>query len=178
MIQFRISSHFVLSGRGYWCNCWRNFVCLIFCGLKYCVTFISLLSSLFVIYISYKMNSEVVVACDWLKCVESLLGKVNTLNFTDKYRVITSLKPTPDLSISSKSKSHNRHFHRSVYKTPWIVGCSHLNKLFCWCCLFFSNDTNAWNTSGYDDLNNLSGAIKRHQNSQSHRRYVIVDMYL
>lgn len=110
-----------------------------------------------------------IVPCSDLKCVQSLTsgGKVKSLTLPDKEQLISSPKPTPDLLISQSSKSHKRQFNRSVYKTHWVAGCSHSNKLYCWCCIFFSNEKNAWNTFSYDDLNNISNAIKRHQNSQN-----------
>lgn len=39
------------------------------------------------------MNSETpaIVPCEGLKCVKSVLGKVNTLSFTEKYNLVTSL---------------------------------------------------------------------------------------
>jgi hypothetical protein len=94
------------------------------------------------------MEEEEVVPCDCdnFKCVQVLLGegKVKSLNFSQKKLLISSPKPTPDLCISQSSKSHKRQFNRSVYKTHWIVGCSHTNKLYCWNCIFFSNDKNVW----------------------------------
>ena len=65
------------------------------------------------------MNSEThaIFPCEGFRCVQSLLGNVSTLSFQDKYHLVTSPKPTPDLIISHKSKSHNRYFHRLVYKT-------------------------------------------------------------
>ena len=117
---------------------------------------------------------EEIVPCGEF-CVRVLIGEgiVKSLNFEQKKLLISSPKPTPDLCISQTSKSHKRQFNRSVYKTHWIVGCSHINKLFCYSCIFFSNDLNVWNSSGYDDLNNLAGAIKRHMNSQKHMNAVI-----
>lgn len=118
---------------------------------------------------------EPVVSCEDLKCVGFLIAeeKVKSLSFAQKKQLVSSPKPTPDLCITQISKSHKRQFNRTVYKTHWIVGCSHSNKLYCWCCIFFSNDKNVWNSSGYDDLNNLAGAMKRHMNSQKHMSAVI-----
>lgn len=113
---------------------------------------------------------EEIVPCEDLKCVQVLIGKdkVKSLTFAQKKQLICSLKPTPDLSICQISKTHKRKFHRSVYKTSWIVGCSHSNKLYCWCCIFFSDEISAWNKAGFNDLTNISGAIKRHANSHKH----------
>ncbi|XP_063387958.1 zinc finger MYM-type protein 1-like [Cydia fagiglandana] len=116
-----------------------------------------------------------VVPCDGLRCVHVLVkqGKLKSLSFAEKRDIISAPKPTPDLCISQSSQRHKRKFSRAVYKTHWIVGCSHTNKMYCWCCIFFSNDINVWNSSGYEDLNNLSGAIKRHTNSGKHLSAVI-----
>ncbi|KAF2891388.1 hypothetical protein ILUMI_14785 [Ignelater luminosus] len=43
-----------------------------------------------------------------------------------------------------------------------------MQKLFCWPCLLFSVEISVWNKNGFDDLNNLSKARKRHENSKCH----------
>lgn len=121
------------------------------------------------------MSGETVNCADLTFCIETLVfkGQATRLSFSEKKQIISSPKPTPNLKIFQPSKTHNRYFNRSIYNTVWIAGCSHINKLFCWYCIFFSNDKNVWNTSGYNDLNNISTAIKRHQNSHKHLSAVI-----
>lgn len=82
--------------------------------------------------------------------------------------LISSPRPTPDLSLTQKCYRSERRFHRSLYKTNWLVGCSHTNKLYCWSCILFSNVKTVWNNSGFNDLRNLSNLVKKHSNSLKH----------
>ncbi|XP_035205067.1 zinc finger MYM-type protein 1-like [Stegodyphus dumicola] len=62
-------------------------------------------------------------------------------------------------------------------KFKWLIGCSELNKLYCWPCLLFvviEKDKNIWTKQGYSDLNPLHEAAKKHEKTQSHINAVIL----
>lgn len=111
-----------------------------------------------------------------MKCecsVEYLkIKSFNTLTFVEKTNIIEKGRPKSNLKIDTVSKGKKiftRHFRSQLYETiPWLCGCSHLNKLFCWPCFLFSNEKTTWNTTGYDDLHNIHKSEKRHGNSVAH----------
>jgi predicted metal-dependent HD superfamily phosphohydrolase len=43
-----------------------------------------------------------------------------------------------------------------------------LNELICWPCLLFSKGKHVFNCAGYNDINNVYGADKRHIHSVDH----------
>ncbi|XP_017769819.1 PREDICTED: zinc finger MYM-type protein 1-like [Nicrophorus vespilloides] len=95
--------------------------------------------------------------------------KFASLPFVEKEIIVNSPKPAPILSIQSQTKTFKRHFKKEIYENiPWICGCAHLSKLFCWPCILFSEELNVWNKFGFSDLNNISKSCKRHECSQSH----------
>lgn len=99
-------------------------------------------------------------------------------SFEEKKQIIEEGKPEPklpNLYVEVKGKKKFvRHFQLHYYKTyKWMTGCSKTNKLYCWPCLMFCNETNSWNTRGYDDLNNMCKSIKAHEKSCSHINAVL-----
>jgi hypothetical protein len=107
-------------------------------------------------------------ACNCL--VESLFKKgFGSRTYAEKDNIIRNKKPTPQLNITSKTKSFLRHFKNAVYTDiSWICGCANFQKFFCWPCLLFSVEVSVWTKNGFSDLNNLSKATKRHECSQNH----------
>nr|CAI5854557.1 unnamed protein product [Callosobruchus analis] len=67
-------------------------------------------------------------------------------------------------------KNQNRGFNINNYeKIRWLTASSTRNKLYCWNCVLFSNDKfSVWGKTGYNNLQNLSGAIEKHEKSQEH----------
>jgi hypothetical protein len=91
------------------------------------------------------------------------------MSFVEKRDIIDKGRRTPILDIVQQNKSKRRFFNMSMYKHPWLSGCSHLNRFFCWYCLLFATDNNGiWNKSGYNDLNNFHSAVKKHDQCLSH----------
>jgi hypothetical protein len=89
-----------------------------------------------------------------------------TVTFDQKTKIIGGGQPKSELKIDTLSKGQKtftRHFRPHLYETaPWLCGCSQLNKLLCWPCIFFSKVKTTWTTSGYDDLHNFYKSEKRH----------------
>ncbi|KAJ8952739.1 hypothetical protein NQ314_007475 [Rhamnusium bicolor] len=73
-----------------------------------------------------------------------------------------------DLSQNDKGKC--RSFSVSWYhRVKWLTGNTVNRKLYCWnCVLFPSGASRLWNTTGFDDLRNLSQATKKHEESKEH----------
>nr|CAI5824137.1 unnamed protein product [Callosobruchus analis] len=67
-------------------------------------------------------------------------------------------------------KNQNRGFNINNYeKIKWLTASSTRNKLYCWNCVLFSNDkSSVWGKTGYNNLQNLSRAIERHDKFQEH----------
>nr|CAI5833699.1 unnamed protein product [Callosobruchus analis] len=67
-------------------------------------------------------------------------------------------------------KNQNQGFNINNYeKIKWLTASSTRNKLYCWNCVLFSNDkSSVWGKTGYNNLQNLSRAIERHEKSQEH----------
>nr|CAI5828860.1 unnamed protein product [Callosobruchus analis] len=67
-------------------------------------------------------------------------------------------------------KNQNRGFNINNYeKIKWLTASSTRNKLYCWNCVLFSNDkSSVWGKTGYNNLQNLSRVIERHEKSQEH----------
>lgn len=86
-----------------------------------------------------------------------------TLTFCEKEDVIKAGPSKPVLNITTNIKKCVRHFNVKIYESEsWLWGCKTLNKLFYWSCLLFSNEKSVWNTNGYEDLNNIYKAAKKH----------------
>lgn len=101
-------------------------------------------------------------------------------SLNEKVEIVTvGGRPVPALPNfkflhKEKSREYLRYFNVNQYvKTNWLTGCCHLNKLFCWPCLLFCNEQSVWNKEGYNNLNNLSNAIVKHERSQCHLRSVV-----
>lgn len=93
-----------------------------------------------------------------------------------KKKIIENGRPCPDMHILTpvklKKTEENictRHFRKELYNiSDWLCGCDVANKFFCWSCLLFSTKKNVWNNQGYDDLNHLNTAVKKHTESEIH----------
>lgn len=102
--------------------------------------------------------------------------RFSTLNYEEKKKVIKNGRPCPDLNILTSIKIKKttndictRHFRTELYNiSDWLCGCDVSNKFFCWPCLLFSTKKNVWNDQGYDDLNHLNTAVKKHTESEIH----------
>ncbi|CAH1101609.1 unnamed protein product [Psylliodes chrysocephalus] len=93
----------------------------------------------------------------------------STRTFENKHAIIAAGRPTPSLKIVQQKKNCNRYFSDKFYENyNWFAGCKHINKLFCWACLLFSKEKNVWTNVGYADLNNLTNAAKKHDQSENH----------
>ena len=101
----------------------------------------------------------------------------STLTYDDKLYVVKELKrPVPDLSkslinVRVRGKS-NRAFNNTWYKKyDWLTGSIQLNKLFCWPCILFANNSEkVWWKNGFSDLKNLSRGLALH-NKSTYRTY-------
>ena len=97
-------------------------------------------------------------------------------SYEEKLLIVQSKKPKPELKNLStvcktnKRSTYIRHFSISYYQTvEWLTGCEEKNKLFCWPCLLFPNESGVWNKSGFCDLNHFSEATKKHGRSEGHK---------
>ncbi|KAJ8983978.1 hypothetical protein NQ317_008683 [Molorchus minor] len=72
--------------------------------------------------------------------------------------------------LAQKDKGKCRMFSPSWYqRVKWLAGNSVNRKLYCWNCVLFPSGTSRlWNTTGFDDLRNLSQATKKHEESKEH----------
>lgn len=94
----------------------------------------------------------------------------------DKNRILEVGRPClkmPNLKSTYKKSGQimNRNFSDQYYdQYKWLCASFTLNKLFCWPCLIFSKvvDKNVWSKSGYDDMNHITAALKKHDQSESH----------
>ena len=75
----------------------------------------------------------------------------SVLSYQEKKEVISKGRPTPWLPNliqfhKAGGKTVKPNFYVSKYtEMPWLSGCRHLNKLFCWPCLLFCNQKFIWN---------------------------------
>lgn len=104
---------------------------------------------------------------DWL-----LINSFNKLDHDTKFYIINSLRPKPNLiTLKLSDNRQNRGFNTGWYdKCVWLTGSIKREKLFCWQCLLFSNQSEytAWSKTGYSDLKNLPRSIERHTKSKEH----------
>lgn len=108
-----------------------------------------------------------------INSVDFLLGnKFSLLPDSDKLRVKTAGPQRPPINIRSANRGSTcRQFSLTWYeKYDWLTACSIRNKVFCFYCLCFGSSTCAdtFSKNGYDDMKNLSRALKRHSESKSH----------
>lgn len=90
----------------------------------------------------------------------------------DRRDVLSCGTPVPVLNIM-KSCGDKITFNRKFKTTwntdyKWLCGSAYLQKLFCWQCLLISVKKTPWNSSGFDDLNNITRAFKKHDSSLEH----------
>lgn len=110
------------------------------------------------------------------QCVieELLTNKFSCKSFQEKLEIVKNGRPRPELtSLTSEhecqKKEYTRHFSLQQYTSvPWLTGCEHLNKLFCWPCLLFSNDDDVWTKIGLSNFCHMHSAQLQHERSQSH----------
>lgn len=102
-------------------------------------------------------------------------------DFQTKNAIVRTERPTPDITlttnIKNKGKPCVRHFQKSLYdKFHWMTACFQKNKLYCWPCLLFvhnAKDKSIWVLQGYNDLNHVHEAAKKHEKTQTHISSVI-----
>ena len=96
----------------------------------------------------------------------------NKLDYQQKLLIIRQGRPTPPLRDLHQRKGQKivRSFQPDWYaRKEWLCGCEVSNSLFCFSCLLFSKDRdNVWVRAGYTDLNNLPGALAKHERSSGH----------
>lgn len=101
----------------------------------------------------------------------------NKLDYQQKLLVIKQGRPTPPLPDLHQRKGQKivRSFKPDWYtRREWLCGCDVSNSLFCFPCLLFSKDrVNVWVCAGYTDLNNLPGALAKHDQSSAHIQHQI-----
>ncbi len=99
------------------------------------------------------------------------LKHFSRLSFEDKRQLLSEGRPTPELPDLQQRKGQKivRTFQTDWYKKKdWLCGCAELNRLFCFPCSLFGSSDNVWTNGGYCDLNNLPGAIAKHEKSVVH----------
>lgn len=104
--------------------------------------------------------------------IEVLLEKGFSIHNVDaKMAIKKKGKPSPSLTnLKTVYKKVTRNFNPKNYNThEWLSGCEKQCGLFCLCCLLFSKEKKKFNSvGGFNDLNNLSSCLLRHQKSQNH----------
>jgi hypothetical protein len=110
------------------------------------------------------------VSCDHHCVIEKLLRTpFSLLSYNDKLKIIEEGAPKPNLNLHTKIKTCMLHFNTSIYEEiSWLCGCDKLNKLFCWPRLLFSKEKHAFDSAGYNDINNIYKSDKRHRHSVNH----------
>lgn len=110
----------------------------------------------------------------------SVIDELKILPFSrrstgEKESILEVGRPTPLLpkliQKGGGAKPFKRNFNENYYeKFEWICGCNHVNKLFCWPCLLFTNtkDHSVWVRNGFSDLKHLTTAIDKHAASMVH----------
>ncbi|GAB1597398.1 uncharacterized protein LOC115225801 isoform X1 [Argonauta hians] len=100
-----------------------------------------------------------------------LLQPFTRRTFQEKLNIITNGRPTPQLTnLTQQGKGYVRHFQCANYvRYSWLTGSVRNCKLYCWECLLFATDRQGvWNHTGFKNLNCLTKAATRHQNSVGH----------
>lgn len=107
--------------------------------------------------------------------IEKIINSTTKISFEDLKKVISSGRPTPEIiktvQYNYKGKTLLRHFNINSYNAiDWLCGSKKLEKLFCWPCLLFANNTDhdVWSRKGFYDLNHFIAATKKHQSSVNH----------
>ncbi|KAL2094555.1 hypothetical protein ACEWY4_009274 [Coilia grayii] len=105
------------------------------------------------------------------------LKSFSKLDYEQKLLIIKQGRPTPPLPGLHQRKGQKiiRTFLPEWYtRKEWLCGCDSSNRLFCFPCLLFSQQwNNVWVSSGYTDLNNLPGALAKHERSGTHIQHQI-----
>lgn len=93
----------------------------------------------------------------------------------EKQNIINEGRPTPTLqNLKSKCKNSFRYFNTSYYNSnKWLSGCQKTQKLYCWPCILFSQESNTWSKNGCNDLNNFHNLKHRHEINRSHIKSLI-----
>lgn len=73
-------------------------------------------------------------------------------------------------NLCQNDKGKYRTFAVNWYKrVKWLTGNTVNRKLYCWSCLLFPTGlSKVWNTTGFDDLKNLSQSTKKHEETKEH----------
>lgn len=98
-----------------------------------------------------------------------LLNGFSSLSYDVKVRIEKIVRPTPSMpSLVFTSGKQNRGFSDSNYKKiEWLTASTVRNKLYCWKCPLFTNDQcSIWGRAGFNNLQNLSRGLERHERSQ------------
>jgi hypothetical protein len=101
-----------------------------------------------------------------------LKHKFSTLSYDEKQIVRNLNKPCPDLVnlLYNEKRGCTPMFSTSWYqKCQWISGNITKNRLYCWYCLLFCENTRSpWNSTGYNNLKQLAMSIQKHEISKEH----------
>ncbi|KAG5874003.1 hypothetical protein JTB14_028379 [Gonioctena quinquepunctata] len=73
-------------------------------------------------------------------------------------------------NLCQNDKGKYRMFAVNWYqKVKWLTGNTVNRKLYCWSCVLFPTGfSKIWNSTGFDDLKNLSQSIKKHEDTKEH----------
>lgn len=88
----------------------------------------------------------------------------------EQHEIIKQGRFTNLTNLCQDDKGKYRMFSTSWYKRiKWLTGNSVNKRLYCWhCVLFPSGPSRIWNFHGFEDLKNLSQAMKKHEDSKAH----------
>lgn len=112
-----------------------------------------------------------------MNSVQSLLSK-DSLSYDDKLAAKRLGPDRPELTIEQVTKCEKREYRRkfniSTYNNyKWLCGCSTRNALFCFPCLIFSKESNAWTKTGFRDISHISSMTRKHESTHAHKTHAL-----
>ena len=112
-----------------------------------------------------------------MNSVQALLNQ-GTLSYDDKLEIKRLGPDRPELMLEQvtkcKKREYRRKFNASTYSNyKWLCGCPIRNALFCFPCLIFSKELNAWTKTGFRDISHLSSMTKKHETTHAHKNACI-----
>ncbi|CAH1179432.1 unnamed protein product [Phaedon cochleariae] len=88
----------------------------------------------------------------------------------EQLEIVQNGRFTDLTNICQNDKGKYRMFAVSWYqRVKWLSGNTVNKKLYCWhCVLYPSGNFKIWNSTGFDDLKNLSQSVRKHEESREH----------
>ncbi|XP_074038288.1 uncharacterized protein [Leptinotarsa decemlineata] len=101
---------------------------------------------------------------------EVLQRPFKTFTEEEQQEIVSAGRFTDLTDLCQNDKGKCRTFALKWYqRVRWLTGNTVNRRLYCWSCVLFPSGTSKiWNSTGFDDLKNLSQSVKKHEDTKEH----------